>query len=162
MTSWAQFRQQQTTTTNQAKSSTAQFILSQANTHKTDKSKNNALWFCLLVIHGARFHQLLFWYCINSFLHIWHRPWAGAIPMTRFSSDMWTLLWWPRWTITSSTWLTKASTIKPPVSLPGQVQDMPPRCLHMSTLLHCLLADNSTGINLDEPMRTLGTSTRNI
>ena len=47
-------------------------------------------------------------------------------------------------------------------SLPGQVLDMPPRCLHMSTLLYCLLVDNSTGVNLDEPMRTLGTSTRNI
>ena len=47
-------------------------------------------------------------------------------------------------------------------SLPGQAQDMPPRCLHMSTLLCCLLVDNSTGVNLDEPMRTLGTSTRNV
>ena len=37
-------------------------------------------------------------------------------------------------------------------SLPGLVQDMPPRCLHMSTLLHCLPADNSAGVNLDEPM----------
>ena len=44
-------------------------------------------------------------------------------------------------------------------SLPGQVQDMPPRCLHMSTLLHSLLADNSAGVNLDEPVRVLGAST---
>ena len=36
-------------------------------------------------------------------------------------------------------------------SLPGQAQDMPPRCLHLSTLLHSLLVDNSAGINLDEP-----------
>ena len=40
-------------------------------------------------------------------------------------------------------------------SLPGQAQDMPPRCLHMSALLCRLLVGNSTGINLDEPMRTL-------
>ena len=29
-------------------------------------------------------------------------------------------------------------------------------------LLHSLLAANSAGVNLDEPMRTLRTSTRNI
>ena len=39
---------------------------------------------------------------------------------------------------------------------------LPPRCLYRSTLLCSLLADNSTGVNLDEPMRTLRTSTRNI
>ena len=47
-------------------------------------------------------------------------------------------------------------------SLPGQAQDMPPWCLHMSSLLCSILADNSAGINLDEPVQTLGTSTRNI
>ena len=47
-------------------------------------------------------------------------------------------------------------------SLPGQAQDMPPRCLHMSTLLCSLLADNSAGINSDGPERTLSASTRNI
>ena len=35
-------------------------------------------------------------------------------------------------------------------SLPGQAQDMPPWCLHMSTLLCRLLAGNSAGINSDE------------
>ena len=40
-------------------------------------------------------------------------------------------------------------------SLPGRVQDMPPRCLHMSNLLHCLLVDNSAGVNLDEPKQTV-------
>ena len=56
-----------------------------------------------------------------------------------------------------------ASTMPPLTSsLPGQAQDMPPRCPHLSTLLHSLLADNSAGVNLDEPMRTLRTSTRNI
>ena len=44
----------------------------------------------------------------------------------------------------------------------GQAQDMPPRSLHASTLLCSLPVDNSMGVNLDEPMRTLGTSTRNI
>ena len=47
-------------------------------------------------------------------------------------------------------------------SLPGQVQDMPPRCLHLSTLLFSLLADNSTGVNLDEPVRTLMVESRTI
>ena len=32
---------------------------------------------------------------------------------------------------------------------------MPPRCLHMSTLLGSVLADNSAGANLDEPVSTL-------
>ena len=30
---------------------------------------------------------------------------------------------------------------------PGQAQDMPPRCLHMSTLLHSLLVDNSNALH---------------
>ena len=59
-----------------------------------------------------------------------------------------------------------ASTLPPLISsLPGQAQDMPPRCLHASTLLCSLLVDSSTGINLevaatpdamvDTPLRSL-------
>ena len=42
------------------------------------------------------------------------------------------------------------------------VHGKPTQRIRAQALLHSLLVDSSTGINLDEPMRTLRTPTRNI
>ena len=49
-------------------------------------------------------------------------------------------------------------------SLPGQAQNMPPQCLHMSTLLCSVLVDNSVGVTTQMNLweARLNTSTRNV